>query len=549
MALKHIKKLAKKDENAKFLLGKMYYDGVGTKKDLRKAFSIFSKYSKTNANCGVYQGYMLAKGIGCSKNDKLALKVYSNSASLGNPCANYTLGMCYSKGALGAKIDQQKADTYFDVAEQGNFYYKNYEKSVVMQEQAKKVLLDVFATADQVTNARTQMAEAMILLNRAAQLGCIEAQIGLANEYLRGEFLEADYAKAYNYVMQAKQAGNINANYLLAYMYDNGKGVVADDWKAYDMYRKCLKSGITKAKFPVLISQLKGIGCQQDIKSAMKELHKMSKEKNSQASFILSQCYKSGEFVKKANKKKSKSYFDKALKAEYAPAIYQQAILNDSLFDGKDDDTAISLYNKAVEKGIIDAMVNLALHYSKGVGVDMNKEKAESLLMRAACSGSGYAYYVLYQQYVSGDLACGLSDVQTLSLLEKSANLRYEKACEKLHAIYTNGEDGWEKDREKAIYWKERLAMFGRKEYYQQLSDIFNFGNEFMKKNGEKAAYWTAKIVSECEDKKQVKKANKLLKTYSKNEDNWGFPIIKSKKKDKKQPKNTASEEKEVVNE
>lgn len=97
------------------LLGIFYRDGLGVKKDIKKAVNLFEKGSRYDK----YAAKHLANYYKDKKDYKNALKYYKNASNKGDASAQIELGILYEKG-LGTKKDIKKALAYYKDA------FKNY---------------------------------------------------------------------------------------------------------------------------------------------------------------------------------------------------------------------------------------------------------------------------------------------------------------------------------------------------------------------------------------------------------------------------------------
>lgn len=104
------------DSNAQFSLGSCYDYGIGTVKDVEKAFYWYEKASKQNnpkAKCPL--GLCYFKGKGTEKNAKHAVTLWMESAYLDDAEIYKCLGVAFAKGN-GCKKDIQQAKEYFTLA-------------------------------------------------------------------------------------------------------------------------------------------------------------------------------------------------------------------------------------------------------------------------------------------------------------------------------------------------------------------------------------------------------------------------------------------------
>lgn len=88
---------------AQYLLGDMYYRGLGGRVDYEKAFALFEKSGEAgNMNACNNLAFMYAYGHGVSENLSKAKKHFQYAAQQGNPQAQLGLGTLYRFGSWGA---------------------------------------------------------------------------------------------------------------------------------------------------------------------------------------------------------------------------------------------------------------------------------------------------------------------------------------------------------------------------------------------------------------------------------------------------------------
>ncbi len=145
------------DNRAMLVIGIMYANGDGVKKDQKESFEWFEK----SANAGNEHAWIKLGNIYASKEDyKKAFKWFQKAANVGNIKAAYNLGYFYT-GGLGVKMDLKES-------------LKWYEKASIA--------------------------------------GNIDAQINLGFMYISGHGTKKDYKKAAYWIKKAKDTGNPKAS-------------------------------------------------------------------------------------------------------------------------------------------------------------------------------------------------------------------------------------------------------------------------------------------------------------------------------------------------
>jgi len=103
------------DAEAQFISGGMYFKGLGTIKDFKKAFKLLheaAKNGKSTAESEQILGQAFLLGSGVPKNYQKALQWYQSAAEKGNKEAQNELGFLYFVGN-GVEQDAEKGGDYF----------------------------------------------------------------------------------------------------------------------------------------------------------------------------------------------------------------------------------------------------------------------------------------------------------------------------------------------------------------------------------------------------------------------------------------------------
>jgi len=103
------------DAEAQFISGGMYFKGLGTIKDFKKAFRLLheaAKNGKSTAESEQILGQAFLLGSGVPKNYQKALQWYQSAAEKGNKEAQNELGFLYFVGN-GVEQDAEKGGDYF----------------------------------------------------------------------------------------------------------------------------------------------------------------------------------------------------------------------------------------------------------------------------------------------------------------------------------------------------------------------------------------------------------------------------------------------------
>ena len=242
-------------------LGYAYHFGQGVPQDAYKAHEYWLKainHPEWNTipakdrgeiyfNLGI--DYVESKGV--TQDYYKAMEYYSKAADLGDAKAMFNIGVVYFKGQ-GAPQDYHKAKEYFGKAcnnrnQDGcnalNFANHHDELQsrvsdddpVAMLELGNEYLLGMHALRDP--------QKAILLYERAANLGYIKAIRKLSDVYYFGNDIPKDYHKAVEYSRKAADLGDTESILRLGLCYYKGEGVRRDYRKAKEYYGKACNHG------------------------------------------------------------------------------------------------------------------------------------------------------------------------------------------------------------------------------------------------------------------------------------------------------------------
>jgi TPR repeat protein len=217
-------------------------------------------------------------------------------------------------------------------------------------------------------------ANALPLLQRAAEAGNASAMYNLGVVYQNGWGVDKDYAQARQWYQKAAEAGNTDAMSSLAWLYENGWGgpreyTQARQWyqkatDASDAYAKKALSRLSSNRSPTLsgvdwFSEAKRYLEAKDCAKALPLLHRAAEAGNADAMYNLGNLY------------------------QYALGAAQDFI------------QARYWHQKAAEAGNADAMRSLAWLYENGWGGPREYTQARQWYQKAAAAGDAKAKQAL----------------------------------------------------------------------------------------------------------------------------------------------------------
>jgi len=347
-ALKWFRLAAKKgDKQAQYLFAMLYRDGQGVSADNEQAVFWLRLAAGQQQPEAQYQlANMLEYGRGVDEPDlKAAVGWYKKSAEAGNSAAQLRMAVLLSEGRGLAKDD------------------------------AQALLWGIKAAA---SKNKTAIAYLQRLLNRItakAATGDAAAQFILARMYQQGRGLNADAAKAEQWLQQSALRGNAKAQYHLAELL---------------MHRNAQEKRLVR---PEALSQTNQNSV---VQQAAAWYLKAAAQGDMHAAAQVGALYALGRGLPR-DQTQALTWLQKAAESGLAVAQRNLAIL---LAASKDDDMALLWFNKAAQQGEPVAQNNLALMYALGQGTVVNLSIAVSWLKAAAEAGDAKAQYNLALMYL-----------------------------------------------------------------------------------------------------------------------------------------------------
>lgn len=353
------------DVQGQVSLAMMYKNGYGVEQDYNEAL----KYYRMAANKGSAMAQfniadMYENGIGVVQNYSEAARWYKIAAQNGNSRAQYNLGLFYEIG-LGVKEDFDEAMNYFKLSYEHGYKeaLQNYiylETQLNLLKNQKKSL---FPEAMKVFNKKSYN-EAFEFFKTLAKQEDEKAQNMLAKMYENGLGCNQDYKEAIKY-------------YHLA----TGNGSSAAQANLHKLYIK-LEADLN----PTLQSALNAFES-KDYALAIKIFQNLVKNGEQKSFYYLGKIYEDGLGTQK-NAGESLKYYVLGVKSGDKKAALA---LEQKYLDNQNYQNAIKCFTIAAKQNSAVALRHLGFIYYMGLGVEVNRSKAEQLLKQAAKLGDNEA--------------------------------------------------------------------------------------------------------------------------------------------------------------
>ena len=453
------------------------------------AINIFIKHAeKNNAEANYYLGKLYYKGLGVKKDIDATIRYLNKSISLNEPRAYFLLGNVYE-----SKKDMLKAiDNYKSGAEKNNlnsvirlseihshrkskFYNKKDEVKYLKQASelghADSSCLYAYEIL-QVSDNDTEIAKSIQLIKDGADkklLSCTKKYISLIHE----EFIDFDEVIWHKYVKQAAALGDASSMKSLGDMYKNGIGTKRSITTALTWYEMAAKHGNINSQMLLAEVYATNDVVKKDINKSVYWYGFASNNGNLKATIKLAEHYEHKENAS-PSLKKAIDYYEKAHKQGYKEAYYRIALIYESKY--KNDDLAFEYFLKAAKSGHINANRITAIYLLKKPG--FSKNDVLTAIKHLEFSAKSFPSDVI-SQYILGDIYSsndyGIKNPElSRKWLEKSAAKGYLAAQTMLfeQLILLNDK----KYHKFARYWIDRAAKQGSPYALNNLGVMYALG-------------------------------------------------------------------------
>lgn len=280
--------------------------------------------------------------------------------------------------------------------------------------------------------------------------------------------------------------------YRIGKMHCYGLGTEQNYAQAFDWFLKSAKEGNKFAQYSLANLYYYGNGVEKDLPQAFLWYQKSSSQGQPYASYAVAQMYNKGEYVTK-NEDTAQRYYTDALsgflglesKGQADDNLYYKlgTMFKRGLGTDIDVDRAIDYFKRSAELGNKNAKRVLALEYISGEHLEQDIEKGLDMLTECADSGDTFACYKLGKVYFKGEIVLQDLDKADKYLLSAENNEFTQYA---LGQLYLQKE---KYDIKKAVDYFEKSADKNMWSSYQ-LGRLYLFGAEGLEKNKDNAIEW-----------------------------------------------------------
>lgn len=250
----------------------------------------------------------------------------------------------------------------------------------------------------------------------------------------------------------------------------------------------------------------------------------MGRGTDSEAQFLLANCYGTGGLGLSVDREKAFSLYIHASKQDHVESTYRAGVCYElGIGTDKDYSRAVTFYRKAATHLHVASMYKLTIILLRGFcGQTINVREAMTWLQRAvtlANAENPHALYLLAMFHISSDFCDSnlivMDPSYGIELLHESALLNYVPSQVKLGELYEQG-GAVDVDDVQSIYWYTRAAEKGNADAALALSSWYLTGSPGILKQSDQEAYLWARKAASCRnaDRWTAAKAYFLVGVY-----------------------------------
>lgn len=289
---------AERKDYLRYRIGKCHAYGQGTEQSYGESARWFQMAAEDNNPFAAYAlGGQYLRGQGVERSDETAYSLFYMAAThekQPNVYAQYQLGRMYRDG-IGTEKNEVESARWFTQAYNG---FLEMEKAIADD----KLYYRLGAMNLTGTGTGVNLAQAKYYLEKAEELGNLDAVYGLGKLYLEPAFPEYDPAKAIVYLEKAVEGDHAFAKYQLGKLLCQGKQVEKDIAKGLPLLEELAAEDVSFAAYIAGKVYLSEDGW-KDVKKAIQYLTQAAEDGNSYGTYQLGKLYYFGNGVRRDPKK------------------------------------------------------------------------------------------------------------------------------------------------------------------------------------------------------------------------------------------------------
>lgn len=406
-------------------LGLAYQKGQGVEQDFCKAaehFTIAADAGNTRAMIKLAEIY--DRGEGVDKDPEKAYNYYKKAADGGDPDGYFNLGRCYMGGDGVEQNPEKSVECMMKAAESGNMLSEHclgefyrlgwgveqnlgqaafwYKKSA---DHGYEPAISQFAicTFENENANRGEIVEAVNYLTRAANLGLPEPTFNLAFLYRDGKFVPQNQELAYKLWVKGGNAGSGPCSRMAGVCCRDGVGTQKNYEKSMQWFMQAAQQGESDCAMLAGMEFLQGTAIQKNYNKALSFFLKAAELGNMAGFYYAGYVYESPDFADR-DLNLAYQYYSAAADGGYPDALAAKGSFH---LDGaggaeKNEELGMELLEKAFDGGSAIAGAIIANTISLYDAERLNSERCFNLCLRLAKSGNTDAQYTMWRYYNEG---------------------------------------------------------------------------------------------------------------------------------------------------
>lgn len=441
----------------------MYIDLHGksvkdTKELLKKKFAVIKENNITEfyiiTGRGNHVGSSGVRGVLKKALPRLLKPYCADIVSIDAEAGSYKILLKKDTAALSQLL---KAMNSFAVGSEDPKDHLTYFKKVAARAEAGNVLAMLLIANTYLTGEIKEFDDkekALYFINRAKELGSIDAQTQLGVMRMEGRYVEKDYKEGLRLLKASTKQKDAIAAFWLGKYYALGQGVKQNDQQALFWMQQSADLDYPLAEFNLGYSYLMANFTPEDNDLAFKYFTKSADHGHIEAKTYLARCHACG-YGTPINYEKAFNLYQQAAAFDETYAVYQTAQYY-QLGRGtkKNDVEAFKFFLLGAMLKDGDCQAKVAEAYFGGMGVTPDDKAGFRWAKQAAEQKSPFGYYVLYSAYKNG-LSVPANPAEAEKYLTKSAEAGWSNAQVELGiAMIKNPK----KNLEEGIAWLKKAA-------------------------------------------------------------------------------------------
>ena len=298
------------------------------------------------------------------------------------------------------------------------------------------------------------------------------------------------------WMRRAADQDDVTAEYNMAVIYEKGAGVEQSYEQAFYFYKKAAAQGDLDAMYYLGVMTYNGQGVPYN-GAAMAAWYKMAADDgHPKAQYQMGLLHNRGDILAH-NDRKAVQWWRKAADQANSKAMFSLGVAySDGMGVMQSYKKANEWFEKAVALGNTEAMHNLGYAYARGWGVELDMQEAHNYWYRAALGpkldGKGglmQTQFVLGGYHLEGDEGFEKDDQRAYYFFSHAAQQGHSISQYNLGAMFNDGK-GVPKDLMVAEAWYERAAAQNNSKAMIQIGDLYASCPDDNFCNSNKAINW-----------------------------------------------------------